>query len=260
MCSRQVQGTCLLEEESGDRLAFAGGSNELTTKMQKLAAEVFGTFCLVFSGTAAIVINQASGGTITHVGIALTFGLIVLSMIYSLGDVSGCHLNPAVTIGFFAAKRFEGRLVGPYIAAQLLGASLASASVRWMFPMSRTLGATLPVGDPSISWGLEFFLTLMLMFVVLSVSTGSRERGAFAGVAVGSLIALEALFAGPVSGASMNPARSFGPALVSGRLDHLWIYLTAPVAGAVAGVLVYALIHGTSASEAVDGRSPEQVV
>lgn len=220
----------------------------LATRWQKIAAEVFGTFCLVFTGTGSIVVNDLSGGTITHVGIALTFGLIVLVMIYSLGDVSGCHLNPAVTLGFFAARRFEGRMVVPYIASQLLGAILASASLRLMFASSRTLGATNPVGEWATSWGLEFFLTLMLMFVVLSVSTGSRERGAFAGVAVGALIALEALFAGPISGASMNPARSFAPALVSGKLEFVWIYLTAPVLGSLAGVFIHRLICGPDLS------------
>ena len=212
----------------------------MTTRWQKIAAEMFGTFCLVFTGTGSIVVNELSGGAITHLGIALAFGLIVLVMIYSLGDVSGCHLNPAVTLGFFAARRFEGRLVIPYIASQLAGAVLASASLRLMFASSRTLGATNPVGAWATSWGLEFF-----------VSTGSRERGAFAGVAVGALIALEALFAGPISGASMNPARSFAPALVSGKLENVWIYLTAPVLGSLIGVLIHRLICGP-------GRSGEQ--
>lgn len=217
----------------------------MTTKWQKMAAEIYGTFCLVFTGTGAIVINDVSGGAITHMGIAFTFGLIVLVMIYSLGDVSGCHLNPAVTLGFWFARRFESRMVVPYLACQLLGAILASASLRWMFPSHRTLGATIPVGELSTSWGLEFFLTLTLMAVVLSVSTGSRERGAFAGVAVGALITLEAMFAGPISGASMNPARSLAPALVSGKLEFVWIYLTAPVLGSIVGVLVHRLIHGS---------------
>jgi aquaporin Z len=204
--------------------------------MRKLAAEMFGTFALVFAGTGAIVINDVSGGTVSHVGIALTFGLIVLAMIYALGDVSGCHLNPAVTIGFFVARRFEGIWVAPYIGSQCLGAMLASTTLRLMFPTSATLGATLPAGDSLQSFVLEFILTLILMFVILSVSTGSKEKGILAGVAVGSVIALEALFAGPISGASMNPARSLAPAFVSLRLDSLWIYLAAPVFGALASV------------------------
>jgi aquaporin NIP len=204
--------------------------------MRKLAAELFGTFALVFAGTGAIVINDVTGGTVSHVGIAFTFGLIVLAMIYALGDVSGCHLNPAVTLGFVVSGRFEGRRAVPYIVSQCLGAVLASGTLRLMFPSHATLGATIPAGDDIQSFVLEFILTLILMFVILSVSTGSKEKGMLAGVAVGSVIALEALFAGPISGASMNPARSLAPALVSLRLDGLWIYLGAPVAGASAGV------------------------
>jgi MIP family channel proteins len=215
----------------------------LNAGTRKLVAELFGTFVLVFTGTGAIVINEWSGGTVTHVGIAFTFGLIVLAMIYALGDVSGCHLNPAVTIGFFAARRFDGRMVGPYIVSQLLGAVLASVTLRMIFPTSNTLGATLPAGDDLQSFVLELILTLILMFVILSVSTGSKEKGMMAGVAIGSVIALEALFAGPISGASMNPARSFAPALVSLRLEHLWIYLVAPVIGACLSVFVYRCIH-----------------
>jgi aquaporin Z len=164
-------------------------------------------------------------------------------MIYAVGDVSGAHLNPAVTLGFFAARRFEGRRVGPYITSQVAGALLASLSLRLMFPTSTTLGATLPAGAAAQSFALEAVLTFLLMFVILSVSTGSKEKGILAGVAVGSVIALEALFAGPISGASMNPARSLAPALVSLRLDDLWVYLTAPVLGAGAGVLAWRGVH-----------------
>jgi aquaporin Z len=205
--------------------------------MRKLAAEVLGAFALVFAGTGAIVINDVSGGTVTHVGIALTFGLIVLAMIYAVGDVSGAHLNPAVTLGFYVARRFDGRWVVPYIASQCLGAFLATFTLRLMFPTHTTLGATLPAGDAIQSFVLELILTFLLMFVILSVSTGSKEKGILAGVAVGSVIALEALFAGPISGASMNPARSLAPALVSLRLHSLWVYVSAPVLGACAGVL-----------------------
>lgn len=203
---------------------------------RKLAAEVIGTFALVFAGTGAIVVNDVSVGTVSHVGIALTFGLMVLSMIYTLGDISGCHLNPAVTLGFFVARRFEGRLVVPYIFSQCMGAILASLSLRLIFPTSYTLGATLPNGDWVQSFVLEFLLTLILMLVILSVSTGSKEKGALAGVAIGSVVALEALFAGPISGASMNPARSLAPAIVSFHFASLPIYLIAPILGACAGV------------------------
>lgn len=210
----------------------------MTPGMRKLAAELFGTFALVFAGTGAIVINDVSGGTVSHVGVAFTFGLIVLAMIYALGDVSGCHLNPAVTLGFFFARRFEGRWVLPYIASQCLGALLASLTLRLMFPTHATLGATLPAGDALQSFVLEAMLTLLLMFVILSVSTGSKEKGVLAGVAVGSVIALEALFAGPISGASMNPARSLAPALVSLQLGSLWLYIVAPILGACVSVFV----------------------
>jgi aquaporin Z len=210
---------------------------------KKLAAEALGTFALVFTGTGAIVINDVSGGTVTHIGVALTFGLIVLAMIYALGDVSGCHINPAVSLGFFVARRFEARLVLPYIASQVIGAILASLTLRFLFPGSTTLGATLPAGDSMQSFVLEVILTFILMFVILSVATGAKEKGVMAGVAVGSVIALEALFAGPICGASMNPARSLAPALVSLRLDYLWIYLLAPVVGSALAVAVCRCVH-----------------
>lgn len=203
-----------------------------------MAAEAFGTFALVFAGTGAIVVDEASGGAITHVGIALTFGLVVMAMIYAIGDVSGCHLNPAVTLGFRAARRLEGRMVAPYILAQCGGAVLASIVLRLMFPASVTLGATEPSGGAVQAFVMEFLLTLMLMFVILSVSAGAKEKGMLAGVAIGAVIALEAMFAGPISGASMNPARSLAPAILSMRLEHLWLYLVAPTLGAVASVAV----------------------
>jgi aquaporin Z len=215
---------------------FAAGGEEGRIVARKLAAEVLGTFALVFAGTGAIVINDVSGGAVSHVGIALTFGLVVLAMIYALGDVSGCHLNPAVSLGFLAAGRFEVRLIGPYILSQCAGALLASLVLRLLFPDHGTLGATLPAGVALQSFVLEAILTFILMFVILSVSTGAKEKGVMAGVAVGSVIALEALFAGPISGASMNPARSLAPALCAGRLDNLWVYLTAPLLGAFAAV------------------------
>jgi aquaporin Z len=212
--------------------------------MRKLAAEAFGTFALVFAGTGAVVVNDTLGGAVSHVGVGLTFGLVVLAMVYAVGDVSGCHLNPAVTLAFTVARRFPGRRVAPYVASQCLGAVTASGVLWAMFPSHPHLGATLPSGTALQSFVMEFVLTLILMFVILSVSTGAKEKGVMAGVAVGSVIALEALFAGPVSGASMNPARSLAPAVVSGRFEHLWVYLTAPVLGALAGVAVCGVVHG----------------
>ncbi len=210
---------------------------------RRVAAEFLGTFALVFAGTGAIVINQASGGTITHPGIALTFGLIVLAMIYTFGDVSGAHLNPAVTTAFAGAGRFPWREVPHYILAQVSGALAASALLRGLFPASPSLGETLPAGSALQSAALEFVLTLLLMLVILSVSTGSKEKGITAGIAIGAVIALEAMFAGPICGASMNPARSLAPALVSGHLQHLWVYLFAPVLGAAAAVPLCCLVR-----------------
>jgi aquaporin Z len=204
--------------------------------MRKLAAELVGTFTLVFAGTGAIIVNNVSNGTVSHVGIGLTFGLVVLAMIYAVGDVSGAHLNPAVTLGFFAARRLKFSWVMPYIASQCLGAVLASLVLWLMFPANPTLGATLPAGSTAQAFVLEAILTFILMFVILSVSTGAKEKGITAGIAVGAVIALEALFAGPISGASMNPARSLAPALVSSHLEHLWLYLVAPVLGALVSV------------------------
>jgi aquaporin Z len=204
---------------------------------KKLFAEVIGTFCLVFAGTGAIIIDETTRGTVSHVGVALTFGLVVLAMIYSVGDISGAHLNPAVTLGFFVARRFEARLVLPYIASQIVGAIAASTVLHFLFPLNILLGTTLPLGSSLQSFVLELILTYILMFVILSVSTGANEKGITAGIAIGGVIALEALFAGPICGASMNPARSLAPALVSWHLEHLWIYLAAPVIGAIVAVV-----------------------
>jgi aquaporin Z len=204
---------------------------------RKYVAEFIGTFALVFAGTGAIIINDTTGGTVTNIGIGLTFGMIVLTMIYAVGDISGAHLNPAVTLGFFAAHRLSGKMVFPYVLSQLVGALAASLLLRSLFPQHPTLGATAPAGPAVQSLILEVVLSALLMFVILNVSTGAKERGITAGIAVGSVIALEALFAGPISGASMNPARSLAPALVSQHLANVWIYLVAPVTGALVAVV-----------------------
>lgn len=204
--------------------------------LRRCFAEALGTFALVFAGTGAIVINDVAGGAVTHVGVALTFGLIVMAMIYSLGDVSGCHINPAATIAFWLARRFPLQDVAPYIASQALGALGASLLLRMMFAHP-TLGATLPTGSWQQAFLLEVILTAILMFVALSVSTGAQEKGIMAGAAIGSIVALEALFAGPICGASMNPARSLAPALVSGHLNSVWLYLLAPMLGAGVAVV-----------------------
>lgn len=219
--------------------------------MKKLVAEGLGTFAMVFAGTGAIVINDVRGGVVSNVGIALTFGLIVFAMIYALGDVSGAHLNPAVTLGFFAARRFSVWLVVPYIFSQMLGAIAASVALRLLFPQHPTLGGTHPSGSSLQSFVLEIFLTAILMYVILTVATSAKEKGLLAAIAVGAVIALEALFAGPISGASMNPARSLGPALVSMRLSGLWIYLTAPVLGALLAVIACRVVHQEGCCTAV---------
>lgn len=206
--------------------------------MNKLLAEFIGTFALVFAGTGAIVINAQSGGAITHVGIALTFGLIVMAMIYAVGDVSGAHLNPAVTIAFGLARRFEWPRVPGYILAQCAGAFAASGLLRALFPTAPGLGETLPAGPHWQSFVLEAVLTFLLMLVILRVSTGPKEKGITAALAIGGTVALEAMFAGPICGASMNPARSLAPAVVSGHLVALWVYLLAPTVGAALAVPV----------------------
>ena len=207
--------------------------------MKKLVGEFVGTFFLIICGTGAIIINKESGGAITHAGIAITFGLIVMALIYALGDVSGAHFNPAVSIAFAVAKKFPVQKVAPYIAAQLAGALAASFTLKLLFPSSEFLGSTLPAGSAGQSFILEFLLTFLLMFVILKVAHGSKEVGLFAGIAIGSVVLLEAMFAGPICGASMNPARSLGPAIASMHVEHIWIYIAGPILGAIASVFLY---------------------
>lgn len=220
----------------------------------KYVAEALGTFSLVFAGTGAAVANDVSGGDVTHVGIALTFGLIVLAMIYAIGDISGAHINPAVTIAFCVAGRFESRHVAPYMIAQCLGAVAASFLLVWLFPDSKSYGATVPMAGLSAlkAFLIEVILTWLLMFVVLGVSTGSKEKGLLAGLAIGSTVALEALFAGPLTGASMNPARSLGPALATFQLASLWIYLVATPLGAILAVFSFGYLHDSATSPTND--------
>jgi MIP family channel proteins len=208
-----------------------------------LAAEFVGTFGLVFAGTGAVIINVVSGGTVTHVGIGLTFGLIVMVMIYAFGHVSGAHLNPAVTLAFAAGRHFPWRLVPLYWGAQIGGGIVASIVHLLLFGNVANLGATLPAGSAGQSFGLEIVLTLILMVVITSVATDTRAVGQAAAIAIGGTIGLEALFAGPISGASMNPARSMAPAIVSGTWQDQWLYVAGPAIGAVIGVFVYTVIR-----------------
>ncbi|HVW14107.1 MAG TPA: aquaporin [Mucilaginibacter sp.] len=207
--------------------------------MKKYLAEFLGTFGLVFAGTGAIIIDQQTHGAVTHAGIAITFGLIVMSMIYTFGEISGAHLNPAVSIAFAIGGKFPYREIAPYMVSQFAGAIAASAVLKLLFPANEYLGATLPAGSAMQSFILEFILTFFLMLVIVNVAHGSKEQGMFAGLAIGAVVGLEAMFAGPICGASMNPARSLAPAVVSGHLASLWIYLTAPAAGAAAAIPVW---------------------
>jgi len=210
--------------------------------MRKYLAEIIGTFALIFCGTGAMVINTETAGVITHAGVAATWGLIVAAMIYTVGDISGAHLNPAVTISFWIAKVFPTKEIIPYIISQAIGAFLASFTLHFLFPTNETLGASLPAGSAMQSFVLELILTFLLMFTIIHVAKGSKEQGMFAGIAIGSVVLLEAMFAGPICGASMNPIRSLSPALVSGHTEHLWVYLTAPFAGAILAIGVWKVL------------------
>lgn len=205
--------------------------------MRTLAAEALGTFLLVLLGTGAVVVNDVSGGALGHVGVALVFGLVVFVLINTFGDVSGAHLNPAVSIAFAAAGRFAWSRVSAYCVAQIVGAVGASAALGLAFDAHGTLGATVPAGGlVGRAFFVELFLAFVLMLVVLAVSDGARERGSVASTTIGAVIAFEALVGGPVSGASMNPARSLGPALVSGHTESAWLYVVAPILGALLAV------------------------
>ena len=204
----------------------------MNTELSKRAiSEMIGTFALVFIGTGAIVVNDVTGGAISHLGIAVAFGLVVMTMIYAVGDVSGAHLNPAVSLAFWVARRLPGRELVTYWISQFSGAVLASLFLRMIFSAHEELGVTKPAAGLSQSFVLEVVLTFFLMFVILGVATGAKEKGIMAGVAVGAMVCLGALFGGPVSGASLNPARSLGPALVTGAFASLWLYLLAPCLG-----------------------------
>jgi MIP family channel proteins len=212
--------------------------------MHNLLAEYIGTFALVFAGTGAIVIDAETGGVVGHIGIGLTFGLVIMVMIYAVGHISGAHFNPAVTLGFAVGRHFSWALVPRYWTAQLLGGITASLLLRTMFGDTANLGATLPRGSARQSLVLEAVLTFLLMFVITSVATDVRAVGQAAAIAIGGTIGLEALFAGPISGASMNPARSLAPALVSWTWTDQWLYVLGPAIGAMAGVIAYQFVRG----------------
>ena len=205
---------------------------------RKLVAEFIGTFTMVFAGCGAVAADELIRGGVTHLGICLTFGLAVCVMIYATGHISGAHFNPAVTVGFAAVKRFPWREVPAYIIAQCLAATCAIFMLRMMVGVVQ-LGETLPAIDPGPAFLAEFMLTFILMFVISAVATDHRAVGQLAGVAIGGTVTVCALFGGPLTGASMNPARSLGPALFGSGRDWMWLYALAPIAGAVTASLTY---------------------
>jgi len=222
---------------------FAKQIGKTHTVAQQCLAEMLGTAGLVFCGTGAIAINEVTGGAVSHVGVAISFGLVVCAMIYAFGAISGAHINPAVSIAFVLAKQLDKKLLLPYLISQMAGAVMASFTLKMLFPTSEFLGATLPLqGDFMQSFVLETILTFWLMLVILLVANGNTNQQNLAGMVIGGVVLLEAMFAGPICGASMNPARSFAPAIASGHLEHLWVYLSAPIIGACLAVGVYQLL------------------
>ncbi len=222
-------------------------------RVRVLGAEFVGTFSLVFAGTGAVIVNAVTGGGVGHVGIGLTFGLVIMVMIYATGHISGAHFNPAVTLGFAVGRHFPWPLVPQYWAAQLLGGLTASLLLRGLFGDIADLGTTLPFASAGQSFVLEIVLTLVLMVVITAVATDTRAVGQAAAIAIGGTIGLEALWAGPISGASMNPARSLAPAIASGTWQHQWLYVLGPAIGAAVGVLVYQFVRGEPVGEDLDG-------
>ncbi len=208
-----------------------------------LAAELIGTFALVFAGCGAVMVD-AKTHQLGHIGVAISFGLVIMFGIYSVGHISGAHFNPAVTFAFALTRHFPWRRAVVYWSAQLVGVLAAAALLRGSLGDLAHVGATLPSGSQGQSFLWELVMSAFLMFVILAVATDTRAVGEAAAIAIGGTIALDAMFGGPISGASMNPARSVGPALVSGDLHALWLYVVAPVVGTSIGGLAYQFVRG----------------
>lgn len=211
--------------------------------MRAYLSEAVGTFVLVFVGTGSVIANGYGDGAVTLVGISLAFGLVVLAMIYALGDISGAHINPAVTLGLWLAGRISSAVVFPYILCQCLGAITASLLLRIIFGMKYGLGGTVPSESAFQAFAMETATTFILMLVILCVTVGAKEKGITAGLVIGAVVFFDIIIAGPISGASMNPARSLGPALVGLNLGSLWIYILAPCLGAMLAVDVAKGLH-----------------
>jgi MIP family channel proteins len=216
--------------------------------VRALAAELIGTFALVFAGAGAVMVD-AKTHTLGHVGVAISFGLVIMIGIYAVGHVSGAHFNPAVSFAFGLTRHFPWPRVAGYWAAQALGALAAAAVLRGSLGNLAHVGATLPSGSPGQSFLWEVVLTFFLMFVIMAVATDTRAVGEAAAIAVGGTVGLDAMFGGPISGASMNPARSLGPAVVSGDVHALWVYIAAPLIGAALGAIAYQLVRGEQQPE-----------
>ncbi len=214
-----------------------------------VAAEAIGTFALVFAGCGAIMVD-AKTGELGQVGIAISFGLVIMVMIYAVGHVSGAHFNPAVTLAFAATRHAPWSRAAAYWVAQCVGAIMAAVFLRVSLGNVANVGTTQPSGSLAQSFAWEMVMTALLMFVIMAVATDTRAVGEAAAIAVGGTIGLCAMFGGPISGASLNPARSLGPALVSGELNALWLYIVAPAAGALIGALAYKLVSGGTAPAA----------
>jgi aquaporin NIP len=212
---------------------------------RRAGAEGFGAFGLVFAGCGAIVTDAIHPGSLGTVGIALVFGLVIMAMVYATGHLSGAHLNPAVTLAFVLTRHFPRGEAVAYVAAQVAGALVAAATLAAVWPSDpASLGASVPTVGIGSAFVYEVVLSAFLMFVIMAVATDTRAVGAAAAIAIGGTVGLDALFGGPITGASMNPARSLGPALVSGELHDLWLYLVAPPVGAALGALAYQLVRG----------------